>query len=278
MYLWVNKQQERYGGVILELVKREYAESIYIPDNLKPYASGKKMVYFDIETLGLNPQLYPVILIGMSYEKDGKYIIEQFFAESVDEEQDILQEFKDRLDGFDTIVSYNGKNFDVPYINKRMEKYNMDYSIKLEHFDVICHVRPNKKVLGLESCSLKSVERYLNLNREDTIDGEESIRLYKKYVKTGDGAIKDKIMLHNFEDVYNLPGILKVFEKISFAVTNNIDSITSKQKAFLNSLLERKNLKLSINIDSLSKMQASKLIDFMLNGTVCEFKGYIESK
>jgi uncharacterized protein YprB with RNaseH-like and TPR domain len=278
MYLWVNKQQERYGGVILELVKREYAESIYIPDNLKPYASGKKMVYFDIETLGLNPQLYPVILIGMSYEKDGKYIIEQFFAESVDEEQDILQEFKDRLDGFDTIVSYNGKNFDVPYINKRMEKYNMDYSIKLEHFDVICHVRPNKKVLGLESCSLKSVERYLNLNREDTIDGEESIRLYKKYVKTGDGAIKDKIMLHNFEDVYNLPGILKVFEKISFAVTNNIDSITSKQKAFLNSLLERKNLKLSINIDSLSKIQASKLIDFMLNGTVCEFKGYIESK
>jgi predicted RecB family nuclease len=261
----------------LELVKREYAERIYIPENLKPYATGKKMVYFDIETLGLNPQLYPVILIGMSYEENGKYIIEQFFAESVDEEEDILQEFKKRLEGFDTIVSYNGKNFDVPYINRRMERYNMDYSIKLEHFDVICHVRPNKKLLGLESCSLKSVERYLKLNREDTIDGEESIRLYKKYSKTGDETIKDKIMLHNFEDVYNLPGILKIFEKISFAENNNIDSITSKQKAFLSSLLDRKNLRLSINIDSLSKIQASKLIDFMLNGTTCEYRSYIEN-
>ncbi|MDF2674235.1 MAG: putative elongation subunit of DNA-dependent polymerase, partial [Clostridiales bacterium] len=169
------------------------------------------------------------------------------------------------------------KNFDVPYINKRMERYGQDFKLNQEHLDVICHVRPNKKKLGLESCSLKSVEKYLNLNREDTIDGAESITLYNRYIKTREENIKHKIMLHNFEDVYNLPGILKIFDNIEFG-SSNTELITYKQKSFLNSLLKSKSMKLSIDIDSISKLQASKLIDFMLNGTACEYKHLIESK
>lgn len=261
----------------MKLIKREFDEKIYIPDKLREYSENKRMVFFDIETLGLNPQFYPVILIGMSYEKFGKYIVEQFFAEDILEEESILSQFMQRINPSDILVTYNGKNFDVPYINKRMERYGLDFSLNQEHLDVICHVRPNKKRLGLESCSLKNVEKYLNLNREDTIDGAESIKLYNRYVKSREESIKQKIMLHNFEDVYNLPGILKIFDNIEFGSVN-ADLITYKQKAFLSSLLRNKSKKLSIDIDSLSKNQASKLIDFMLNGTACEYKHFIESK
>lgn len=261
----------------MELIKREYDVKIYIPDNLKEYSRNKRMVFFDVETLGLNPQFYPIILIGMSYEENGKYIVEQFFAEDIVEEESILSQFKLKINPSDILVTYNGKNFDVPYINKRMERYGLDFSLNQEHLDVICHVRPNKKKLGLESCSLKSVEKYLNLNREDTIDGAESIKLYNRYVRSREENIKHKIMLHNFEDVYNLPGILKIFDNIEFG-NNNVELITYKQKSFLNSLLKSKSMKLSIDINSISKLQASKLIDFMLNGTACEYKHFIESK
>lgn len=261
----------------MELIKREFNERIYIPDNLMSYSKNKRMVFFDIETLGLNPQFYPVILIGMSYEENGKYIVEQFFAEDILEEEIILNQFRLKIKPSDILVTYNGKNFDVPYINKRMERYGVDFSLNQEHLDVICHVRPNKKKLGLESCSLKSVERYLKLSREDTIDGAESITLYNRFVKSREESIKQKIMLHNFEDVYNLPGILKIFDNIEFGTVKS-DLITDKQKSFLSSLLKNKSMKLSIDIDSLSKMQASKLIDFMLNGTTCEYKHLIESK
>ncbi len=261
----------------MELIKREFDEKIYIPDNLEEYSRNKRMVFFDVETLGLNPQFYPIILIGMSYEENGKYIVEQFFAEDIIEEESILSQFMLKINPSDILVTYNGKNFDVPYINKRMERYGLDFSLKQEHLDVICHVRPNKKKLGLESCSLKSVEKYLKLNREDTIDGAESIKLYNRYVRSREENIKHKIMLHNFEDVYNLPGILRVFDDIEFG-NHNVELITYKQKSFLNSLLKSKSMKLSIDIDSISKLQASKLIDFMLNGTTCEYKHFIESK
>lgn len=260
----------------MDLIKRDFDEKFYIPDSLKEYSKNRRMVFFDIETLGLNPQFYPVILIGMSYEDNGRYTVEQFFAEDITEEENILREFKSRIDDSDILVTYNGKNFDVPYVNKRMERYGVEYSLKQEHLDVICHVRPNKVKLGLESCSLKSVEKYLELYREDTIDGAESIKLYNRYVKNREEEIKQKIMLHNFEDVYNLPGVLKIFDSIEFK--NTADSITYKQKSFLNSLLKNKSMRLSIDIDSLSKMQASKLIDFMLNGTACEYKDLIVNK
>lgn len=265
------------GGVNLELIKREFDEKIYIPDEIKERYGGRRMVFFDIETLGLNPQFYPIILIGMSYEESGKYIVEQIFAEDILEEENILGEFKERIDPLDVIVSYNGKNFDVPYINKRMERYRLDFSLNNEHLDVICYVRPNKRRLGLQSCSLKNVEKYLDLNRDDTIDGAESITLYNRYVKSREDALKQKIMLHNFEDVYNLPKILKIFDSIEFE-TSSSDLITYKQKTFLSSLLRNNSMKLLIDIDSLSKMQASKLIDYMLKGTSCEYVNLIERK
>lgn len=265
------------GGVTLETIKKEYEHKIYIPSSIKEYIKDRRLVFFDIETLGLNPQLYPIILIGLSYQQGDKYIVEQFFAEGIEEESDILSAFKGKMHKDDIIVTYNGKNFDVPFVNNRMDKFHLDFSLNQEHLDVICYVRPNKVKLGLENCKLKSVEKFLDLNREDTIDGAESITLYNRYAKTGDEEIKQKILLHNYEDVFNLPGILKVFDYIPYG-EQGVDCITSKQKSFLKSLLNQNNQKLSTEIESLTKKEASKLIDYLLNGTACEYKNLLESK
>lgn len=49
---------------------------------------------FDIETTGLSPKFCKVILIGILYNFEDKTFIKQFFAESEDEERDLLLAFK----------------------------------------------------------------------------------------------------------------------------------------------------------------------------------------
>ncbi|TDT60962.1 ribonuclease H-like domain-containing protein [Fonticella tunisiensis] len=258
----------------MDHIKKVYDKKICIPDNLKPHIENRKIIYFDIETTGLNPEFSKIILLGASYVENNKYIVEQFFADRLDEEELILKDFIKVLERFDMVVTYNGKNFDVPFVNKRIEKYSIGYSIMHEHLDLICHIRPNKQILGLTSCSLKSVEKYLNIRRNDTIDGGESINLYYQYLRTGDSTIKEKILLHNFEDVYNLPDIVKVFNNIEYRDYNR--KITPKQRAFLSYLIRKHKYLLKRDIDLLTKEEASKLIDFILNGKDCDHEVYLE--
>jgi DNA polymerase elongation subunit (family B) len=174
---------------------------------------------------------------------------------------------------FDTIVTYNGKSFDVPFVNARMKKNGIDYEMLHQHLDLIYHVRSNKSTLGLTSCSLKSVEKLLGIGREDTIDGGESIELYYQYLKSNSDELKQKILLHNFEDVYNLPEILKIFDRVNYKI--NPEGITLKQKSFLNSLLKQKKFVLTRNLDELSKYEASKLIDYLYSGKSSEYDSFL---
>jgi uncharacterized protein len=258
----------------LEIIKEVFDKKFYLPENIKILTNNKKVLFFDIETTGFNPKKSNIILIGMSYEENGKYVVEQIFANSTEDEKDMLYEFKKRLLRFDLIVTYNGKSFDVPFTNIRMIIKSIDYQIKQEHLDVICHVRPNKTHLGLTSCSLKSVEKLFKIEREDTINGEDSINLYYEYLNTRDETVKKKILLHNFEDVFYLPYVLKIFDKIEYS--EHPERITSKQKRYLSNVLNRKRLQLNKDINSLSKFEAAKLIEHILKGSECEFVKYIE--
>ena len=258
----------------METIKKEFNKSLYYSDNVKDIGTGGRVAFFDIETTGLNPLFSSVILIGFSYEKDGTYYVEQFFAEKANEEKCILEKFKQAMEEFDTVVTYNGKSFDVPFINARMKKNNINYEMSHRHLDLICHVRPNKSILGLSSCSLKNVEKMLDIKREDEIDGEESIDLYYQFIKSNDQELKKKILLHNFEDVYNLPDVMKIFDRVSY--NSAPESITVKQKSFLVSLLKQKKFILTRDIDKLTKYEASRLIDYLYSGKSSECDSYLE--
>lgn len=53
----------------------------------------KNHFVFDIETTGLSPKYCKVILIGVLYNLNNKTIIKQYFAESEEEEKDLLLKF-----------------------------------------------------------------------------------------------------------------------------------------------------------------------------------------
>lgn len=247
---------------------KEYEEKLKLPEEIVNKYDMKKIAYFDIETTGFDKDVDKVILISVGYYIDDSiFKVKQYFGENLEEESQVLNIFKNDLKKFNKWSSYNGIAFDEPFVKRRMEKNNIDFEVPNEHIDLYRFIRPYYKKMGMDRCNLKTVEKFIGIEREDTIDGAISVELYYNFLETKDDKIKDIIMLHNYEDVLNLP---KIFELV-YEVENNVnlireDVITEKQLRFLKSLLKKNNISLKVNVDKISKKSASKLIDALLKG------------
>ena len=166
---------------------------------------------FDIETTGLNPRFCKIILIGILYNCQDKTIIKQFFAENENDEKELLTKFVDEIRDLKKHITFNGLAFDIGFINYRLKKHNIDFSLnKEDNFDIFKFVKSFKIPLGLESCSLTNVEKYFGIHREDIINGEKSIKLYEDFIENQNKNIMDTILLHNYEDVYNLSKLINI--------------------------------------------------------------------
>lgn len=228
------------------------------------------VMFFDIETTGFDKEKDSVILIsGGWFDDNNKFTIKQYFAETLDDEKDILENFKKDLKKFNTWCSYNGKAFDEPFIKKRMNINNINFIPPQEHIDLYRLIRPYYKQLGMERCNLKSVERYLGIDRQDQIDGGMSVELYYEFLSTKNRRLRHVIMLHNYEDVLNLPHIFKLTYGIKQDETiKREDCITKKQLSYLGHLLKKNQIRVESNLDNISKKAASRIIDSILRGDV----------
>lgn len=186
----------------MEIITHISDDFIDIPDN---------HFAFDIETTGLSPKFCKVILIGIVYNNKDKTIIKQFFALNENEEKELLLAFINEISLFDKHITFNGFTFDIPFLNSRFKKHNIDFSLnKADDIDILRLVKPYKEKLSLMDCKLKTIEKYIGINRNDIISGKESVELYKDFISTQDKNLKDKILLHNYEDIYYLAKIFKI--------------------------------------------------------------------
>lgn len=247
---------------------KEYDDLLVIQDNVFNTYNMMDVAYFDIETTGFDKEADSIVLISLGrFINEGKFCTKQYFAESLEEEAEVLANFGIELKKYNRWCSYNGIAFDEPFIKKRMEKHNIHFESPEQHIDLYRLIRPYYKQLGMERCNLKSVERHIGIQREDKIDGGISVDLYREFLVTSEHVLKDTIMLHNYEDVLNLP---KIHEFI-FKVENNHnltrdDGITERQQKYLQSLLKKNDLKLNIELERISKKAASRIIDQILKG------------
>lgn len=261
-----------YQLMVLELEEmmyiREYKDKLNLPSEIVEKYKMREIAYFDIETTGFDKDKDKIILISLgTFLEDGSFNIKQYYAESLEDEIDILYEFGKDLNSFSRWCSYNGIAFDEPFIVRRMEKNNIVFKSPPEHIDLYRLIRPYYKQLGMERCNLKTVEKYLGVQREDKIDGGMSVELYYQFLESKDEELKHIIMLHNYEDVLNLPRIFKIVYQVE--CTDNIvreDCITGKQLGFLKSLISKNKIVMKSDIEKISKKSASRVIDAILKG------------
>ena len=171
----------------------------------------EKALIFDIETTGFSPKSASVYLIGCAFRKGGSLCIEQYFADSPSEERKILEAFLVMQDGVETLISFNGAGFDIPFLRARCEKFGLSERFEeLRHLDLYRSVSGLKFLFRLPDCRQKTLERFLKLKREDQADGGELIAVYQEYVKCPDEGKSRLLHLHNFEDVTGMTELLSV--------------------------------------------------------------------
>lgn len=190
------------------------------------YFREKKLCFLDIETTGLSRKYNHIYLIGLIYfdERKDNWYLTQFFANHTDEEEDLLNKFNSFIEKFNLIITYNGDSFDLPFIKHRFNKYNIDSNLlNLDSFDIYRKVRVESPYIDIKNLKLKTIEESLGIFREDEYSGKDCINFYYQYMSRGDFLLKEKILKHNYDDLYYLVDILDFFKLIDDIKTVSVN-------------------------------------------------------
>lgn len=144
-----------------------------------------KTAYLDIETTGLSDDC-EITTIALYDGNDIFYYVQG----------DNLDEFPSDINRFAVLVSYNGKSFDVPVIERffgiRLNQAHIDLRFVLN-------------ALGYKG-GLKGCEKQLGVGRDDLegVDGYLAVLLWNSYQKTGNPRALETLLSYNIMDAVNL--------------------------------------------------------------------------
>lgn len=165
------------------MIIKQYPLTLTLNYPLHEVSDLTRVAYFDIETTGFSAETTYLYLIGCIYYENSSFYIIQWFSEEIKEESLLLTSFFQFLSQYDVLIHYNGTGFDIPYITKKCRQLNLPYSFdNLESLDIYKKIIPYKNLLQLKSYKQKAIEEFLEINRKDTLNGEQLIELYANYV------------------------------------------------------------------------------------------------
>lgn len=150
----------------------------------------ERVAYVDIETTGLSCGDDHITTIALSGAGEVKTYVHG----------DNLEDFQDDIRAFEVIATFNGKCFDVPFIERT-------FGIRLDmaHIDL----RYVLKKIGF-SGGLKSIEKQMGIGRDDLegVDGYFAVILWREYQNTGNAAALETLLAYNAADVVGLESML----------------------------------------------------------------------
>lgn len=149
-----------------------------------------RIAYLDIETTGLDREHDAITTIALY---DGRRIRTYVQGEN-------LEAFATDIREYTLLVTYNGKCFDVPFIENAM-----NIRLPQAHIDL----RYLLHSLGFRG-GLKGCERQMGLGRGDLdgIDGFFAVLLWRDYRRSGRRAALETLLAYNIEDVVNLEALM----------------------------------------------------------------------
>lgn len=149
-----------------------------------------KAVYLDIETTGLGEpgdHITTIALYGGGRIK--------LYIHGIN-----LDKFKDDITDYDLLITYNGKSFDFPFIER-----TLGVSLQQPHIDLRYLLRGLGYKGGLKGC-----ERQMGIDRGnlDGIDGYFAVLLWREYCCNHCPEALETLLAYNIEDVLNLEKLM----------------------------------------------------------------------
>ena len=212
----------RFDALLVPHLRRSVEElesgnASFFADRLPPAESWRMFpefrahaAYVDIETTGLRHELSTITTIALF---DGREIRHYVHGRN-------LNEFVDDVARHKLLITYNGRCFDIPFI----ETY---FGIRIEAVQI--DLRYVLRSLGY-SGGLKGCERQLGINRGDLegVDGYFAVLLWREFVENGNELALETLLAYNIEDVVNLERLMVMaytmkIERTPFASANRSD-------------------------------------------------------
>ncbi len=151
-----------------------------------------KIGYVDIETTGISHH-DGITVLGIY---DG--VTSHMYVQGKN-----LGDAHEKLKEFEIVVTFNGKQFDIPFIER-----HFGYKYSFVHLDL----RYMLNELGLRG-GLKNIEREVGIVRDAEVvgvDGFEAIRLWNRYQRGCQKSL-EKLIKYNEQDIVHLKTLLEYY-------------------------------------------------------------------
>jgi hypothetical protein len=144
-------------------------------------------------------------MVGIGSFQGGGFTVQQLFMRNHSEEKAMLFLLGELLDGCDFLVTFNGKNFDIPLLETRfiLSRLSVPFAEK-PNYDLLF---PSRRIWrrACDNCRLVTLEaQLLDINREGDIPSELIPYHYFHFVRTGDAGKISRVFYHNRIDILSM--------------------------------------------------------------------------
>ena len=193
-----------------------------------------RAAFVDIETTGLSPERGIITLIG-ALDADG-------YTAYVHGEN--LADFREAVERYDLLVTFNGAAFDLPYI----EHHFGSIFKHVAHIDL----RFPLKRAGF-SGGLKAIERQADVGRPSdlsALSGYDAVLLWRMW-QQGSEAARDTLVRYNAEDVASLPALAEiVYNRLAGRLSAGVCGLSASH---------RHDIDLPYDIEVIEHLKATKM-------------------
>ena len=169
----------------------------------------RRLLFLDTETTGLSGGAGTLAFeIGLGFIEGRGMVVRQYVMRDYNEEAAMLLDIASLLPRFDTLVTFNGKSFDIPLLESRMVMNRIRVPLtQWPHLDLL-HACKRVYKLRLGRCNLAALEEaVLGETRTDDLPGAQVPQRYFDYLKTREFALLEDVLRHNRQDVVSLAAL-----------------------------------------------------------------------
>lgn len=198
----------QYGEMTLGEIHNlpTYPAHLLLRDERLKELDFRKALFLDTETTGLSGGTGTfAFMVGLGFFKEEGFVVQQLFMRDYSEERAALTLLQGILESYQFLVTFNGKQYDIPLLETRMILSRKRSRLKeMPNFDLLY---PSRKIWkgAYENCRLVTLEsRLLGIEREDDIPSSWIPSLYFDYVQTGDARKIHRVFYHNRMDILTM--------------------------------------------------------------------------
>ncbi len=193
----------------------------------------RRSAFLDIESTGLGggAGIYAFMVGVGTFEPQGRnadspgdrlnFVVRQLFMRHPGEEPALLTALVELLQGCESLVTFNGRSFDAPFLRGRYRYAGRFLPADVgqpkaldddtPHLDLLHPARRLwRKRVG--SCALTNLERKVlgYARADDDVPGSLIPHLYADYLHDGDGRMMQRVFYHNREDIFSMAALTEV--------------------------------------------------------------------